>query len=243
LLRESIALVRNRTLRVRGVAAKVIGPFLPSTLWQRVFEMTHGYRRDVRDYTAIHAERVQEYDLTGRAEARGLDFSYRPRRDGFETRLWVMRRNGDQGNFNKASLAGSGIDTRDPTADRRLVEYCLAVPMDQYLSNGKTRALARRALADRLPPAVLESRQRGYQAADWYEGLTAARGAVADEIARLEACDAAARVLDLARMKSLVENWPSAGWADPRVMRPYRLALLRGIAAGHFLRKTSGSNA
>jgi asparagine synthase (glutamine-hydrolysing) len=243
LLRESTALLRNRTMRVRGLAAHMIGPFLPVALWQWVSELGRGYRPDIRDYTAIHADRVREFDLAGRAAARDLDFSYRPRKDGFEARLWVMRRNGDRGNYNKGSLADSGIDMRDPTADKRLVEFCLSVPMDQYLSNGKTRALARRALADRLPPAVLGSRRKGYQSADWYEGLTAARDAVVEEIARLEACDAAARVLDLARMKSLVENWPSSGWTDPQVMRPYRLALLRGLSAGHFLRKASGSNA
>ena len=86
-----------------------------------------------------------------------------------------MRR-ADTGNYSKGALAGWGVDLRDPTADRRLVEYCLSVPTDQYLKDGVPRALGKRALADRLPEAVINQRFKGYQSADWYEGLTAARG-------------------------------------------------------------------
>jgi asparagine synthase (glutamine-hydrolysing) len=196
---------------------------------------------DIGNYTAIRTDRLVELDLTGLAAERSLDFSYRPWKDGFDMRLWVLHRT-DPGNYNKGTLAGWGLDRRDPTADERLVEYCLSIPTEQYLSNGVPRALAKRALADRLPQAVLNERKKGYQAADWHEGLTAARGEVAAELDRLSACAPAATTLDLPRLKRLVENWPQSGWEKDQVIQPYRLALLRGIAAGHFLRKASGAN-
>jgi asparagine synthase (glutamine-hydrolysing) len=127
-------------------------------------------------------------------------------------------------------------------ADKRLVEYCLSIPTEQYLANGVQRSLAKRALADRLPQAVLNEQKKGYQAADWHEGATAARGETVAELERLAACAPAAKTLDIERMKRLVENWPTSGWERDDVIRPYRLALLRGIAAGHFLRKASGAN-
>jgi asparagine synthase (glutamine-hydrolysing) len=49
-------------------------------------------------------------------------------------------------------------------------------------------------------------------------------------------------VLDLDKMTALVSNWPTSGWERDKVIRSYRLALLRGISAGHFLRKASGAN-
>ncbi len=104
------------------------------------------------------------------------------------------------------------------------------------------RALSKRAFADRLPRAVIEERKRGYQAADWHEGLTAAREEAAAEIERIAACAPAAQLLDIARMKRLMADWPSGGWERDAVMRPYRLALMRGVATGHFLRKASGAN-
>ena len=154
-----------------------------------------------------------------------------------------MRRS-DAGTGGKGVLAGWGLDLRDPTADKRLVEFCLSVPSEQYLKDGVSRSLAKRAFADRLPQAVLNDRKKGYQAVDWHEGVTAAAasGEIAAELERLEACDPATRMIDVARLKRLVENLPRSGWHRDEVMRPYRLALLRGVSAGHFLRKASGGN-
>ena len=241
LCRQASKLVAKKEFRWRGVLARTFGPFVPIWLWQWLNETVRGQKQDVLFYTAIRAERLAELDLEARARERGLDFSYRPWQDGFAMRLWVMQRN-DPGNYNKGYLGGWGIDHRDPLADKRLVEYCLSIPTEEYLANGVTRALAKRALADRLPQAVLNERKRGYQAVDWHEGLTAARPEIAVELERLVACAPAARALDLARMKRLAENWPASGWGTYNVMRQYRQALLRGIAAGHFLRKASGAN-
>ena len=166
----------------------------------------------------------------------------RPRKDGFETRLWVMHRL-SLGNHNKGILAGWGVDQRDPTADKKLVEFCLGVPMEAYLSEGEPRALAKRALADCLPEIVLNGGRNGYQAADWHEGLTAARSEIAAEIGRLMQCGPAIGMLNVERLHALVENWPTSGWDENRANSCYRLALLRGVAAGHFLRKASRSYA
>jgi len=59
---------------------------------------------------------------------------------------------------------------------------------------------------------------------------------------RLSECAPAARMLDVDRMKALQANWPTGGWERDEVMQPYRLALLRGISAGHFLHKATGGN-
>ena len=157
-------------------------------------------------------------------------------------RLWGLNRI-DRGNSRKATLAGWGIDIRDPTADRRLIEFCLSVPTEQFFRNGVPRALARAALADRVPAEVLNERRRGLQAVDWHEGMTAARTRILEEIGRLEQNGPAARALDLPRMRRLAENWPTEGWHREDIIEQYRLALLRGISVGHFLRRASGGNA
>ncbi|HYG47953.1 MAG TPA: asparagine synthase-related protein [Allosphingosinicella sp.] len=239
LARESLALVRNGT-RVGTVAAQTLGPFLPVPLWRAIGRM-RGRGRKLTDYTAISAEAVDEFRLLERAAERGLDFSYRPRRDPVEARLWTLRRV-DAGNYHKGHLAGWGVDVRDPTSDRRLVEFCLAVPPDQYLRGGVRRALARTAFADRLPAAVVNERLKGYQAPDWHEGLVAARDDLRGELGRIEACGDAGATLNPAMMRDLVANMPSGGWNQPDTTQKYRLALLRGVSAGHFIRKAVGSN-
>jgi asparagine synthase (glutamine-hydrolysing) len=43
-------------------------------------------------------------------------------------------------------------------------------------------------------------------------------------------------------MLRLAENWPMEGWHREDTIEQYRLALLRGISVGHFLRRASGSS-
>lgn len=234
------ALVACGTMTWRGALANAFFPFLPQKLWQWLTRRNGG-QWEITEYTAIRTDVVDELDLRRLAAERDLDFTYRPRKNGFDTRLWVLRRQ-DLGNYNKGMLAGWGLDQRDPTADRRLVEYCLSVPMDEYLHQGRLRSLGRRALSDRLPEAVLNAPRKGYQAVDWHEGLTAARSDIAAEVERLAPCAPAARMLDVDRMHGLVAAMPDSGWERPEVTNAYRLALLRGISAGHFLRKAIGSN-
>lgn len=237
LARESWALFRNGT-RAGTVAAQTLGPFLPAPLWRAISRM-RGRGRKLTDYTAINPAAVEAIGKL--AAERRLDTNYRPRRDAHEARLWVIGRN-DHGNYNKGVLGGWGLDQRDPTADRRLIEFCLSVPLEEFLRDGKRRALARTAFADRLPPIVAEEKRKGYQAADWYEGLSGARGDIAEELDRIAACPPARAVLDSDRMARALRDLPTRGWDDQAVVDTYRLALLRGVSAGHFVRKASGSN-
>jgi asparagine synthase (glutamine-hydrolysing) len=241
LWQEARALVASRRMRWRGVLAKTLGPWCPPALWVWVNKVAHGYNLEVTHYTAINPCVLAKLDLPARAKARNLDLVYRPWKDGSAMRLWVLKCL-DPGNFRKGGLGGWQIDHRDPLADVRLLEFCLAVPTEQFLHDGMPRALARRALADRLPKKVLEGQRSGLQVADWHENLTAARERVADELDRLEACPAAIAALDLPRLRRLMENWPSDGWERYDVIMPYRYALPRAISSGHFLRRATGSN-
>lgn len=235
LAKTAIALKRNG-VRAGTIAARVLGPFMPSPAWLMIRRLRGAGGK--RFSPALRIDEAGERDLSARAAERGLDLSYRPRTDGAKARLWVIGRI-DGGLFQKGVLAGWGIDMRDPTIDRRLTEFCLRVPLDQYLKDGVQRALARHALHDRLPPAVLNERLKGYQSVDWHEGLTAARPELQAELERLSASQAA-ELLDLDWLSDKVGNWPKR-WSQ-RMSADYRLAMLRAVSAGHFIRKVKGSN-
>jgi len=237
-LRESRKLARSGRLRWTGIVAQSFGPYVPRFAWRWAVAAARKSALDPRIFAGIRADRIMQMGLRGGAQ----ELDYRPRRDGFETRLWAMRRV-DPGNYNKGVLGGWGNEQRDPTADRRLVEFCLGIPEEQFLANGRTKALARRALANRVTPDVIDLLGKGIQAADWHEGLSRARGALREEVARLADCAPAAAIIDISRMASLVENWPAGRWGQESIVASYRLALLRAMSAGHFLRRASGDNA
>lgn len=236
LARVAAALLRTGTLRKRGLVGRLLFPFLPPAIERRV---RGEHDAAIPGHNAMAPTALARFQ-SGDQGAKTV--SERAWRDGFAMRLHVMGRH-DPGNHNKGYLAGWKIDQRDPTGDRRLVEYMLAAPMADYVAGGRFRSLPRRVLADRLPPAVLGEPGKGRQGADWHLGLTAARAELREELDRLRASGVADSLLDLDRLDALERNWPSSGWASQKVQDDYRLALLRGISVGHFLRKTSGGNA
>jgi asparagine synthase (glutamine-hydrolysing) len=135
-----------------------------------------------------------------------------------------------------------GFTHCDPTADRRLIEFCLAIPNEQFLLHGENRSLIRRAMQGILPDIVRLERRKGLQAADWSRHMIAARPDIEAEIERLERSPLAKACLDLPRLRRLVDNWPDGGWHRTRIAYDYRLALARGLATGRFLRRFEGGN-
>jgi asparagine synthase (glutamine-hydrolysing) len=224
-LHEAAAVGRRGDARYRGILAASIGPFLP----RRAMELAASLGSGVNT-AAYHSAHPRWAETIAR---RRSEFFRRQPRSHYG-RLADALGHRDYGDYRKGALAGWGIDERDPTADRRLAEFCLSLPLDMLLKDGERRPLARAALEDRVPAAILAQRGKGYQAADWHEGMTANRQPILDLIEEIASDSMAASLLDLEAMRAWVLDWPSGGWEDGRVMARYRTALLVGLSAGHF---------
>jgi asparagine synthase (glutamine-hydrolysing) len=231
----------------KGPFRAALGPYLPRFIleWQGAVPFS---ATDPFIHTALAADFRQAIDLDAMARERAWDLTYRPWADGKAMRLAVLNRV-DQGAVLKASLARYGVDGRDPTADRRLVDFCLALPEQHFIHQGRVSSLLRDAMEGLMPAGQLARRTRGYQAADWFEGVVAAREGLLDEITRLESSPLASRALDLPRLRALALALPDAA-TPPDQLRmltrehevTHRLALLRGLSVGRFIRMVEGGN-
>ncbi|HMC92233.1 MAG TPA: asparagine synthase-related protein [Allosphingosinicella sp.] len=227
--REAGALAIKRRARLRGIAAFSLGPWVPDAVWKAVRRLSS--RPETNAYTALHPRLAGFIDAE--RERNDVGLAWRPK-DHFTATLRALGHY-DFGELRKGVLAGWGVDERDPTADRRLIEFCLSLPVDMLLKDGERRPLARAALSDRLPPTLLNETRKGYQAADWHEGMTAHRTEIEALLERIAADPLAASLLDVTAMRSWVRDWPEGGWERPEVMARYRGALLTGLSAGHFI--------
>jgi asparagine synthase (glutamine-hydrolysing) len=236
-LATSMALGR-RGMPWHSVGAQLIGPFLPRRLWEFALKL-HGRVTQLDDYSLVDPELVPS--LERRAKALGFDLSYRPSSDPLRHRFEALVRT-DGGNYFKGILGEWGINVLDPTADKRLIEYCLTIPPTEFVRGGRGRSLARRAFGNRLPGSVKDSTLRGYQSADWCETLESDLDELRREAAAIDRCRPAGRVLDVSRLEQLIASWPKERWDRDDVIMRYRHGVLRGIAAGHFMRKVSGTN-
>ncbi|HEX8379507.1 MAG TPA: asparagine synthase-related protein, partial [Allosphingosinicella sp.] len=227
--REARAMLRDGRARLRGIAASSFGPWIPDSLWSRFERFSSGHDASITDpiNPKLH-ERVAAERETGRLGSAGGRGNY------FEHAAAALMEM-DWGEHRKGILGGWGIDKRDPTADPRLIDFCLSLPLDMLMKDGIRRPLARAALADRVAPAVLAERRKGYQSADWHEGLARDSAGAARLVEAMAADETASRLIDVERLGRLVRNWPDSGWEDRGIMAAYRIGLLKGLTAGHFI--------
>lgn len=101
------------------------------------------------------------------------------------------------------SGASHGLDVRDPTRDKRLVEFCWRVPDTAFWAQGRMRGLIRRGMETRLPSSVLLCKAKGLQSADL---LARYRIEVAgiEEVIRVASRRSLPDILDFSKIKKQV---------------------------------------
>ncbi len=109
---------------------------------------------------------------------------------------------------NVTSRALYGFESRDPLGYLPLVEFCFAIPPEQYLHGGINRALARRVLRDRLPPIVVEEQRLGLQCPEIAARIGGQRDWLLATLARVERSPQAAEILDLTWIRETITAIP-----------------------------------
>lgn len=149
----------------------------------------------------------------------------------------------DMGAVHAAVRARAGLDTRDPTSDKRLFDFCFAIPQEQYIVEGQTRSLVRRAMRGRVPEGILNRYRRGLQSADWYLPMQEAVPELREELVLDRGSKAARGLLNLPRMEALLDGFPREGYETKRVNAIWHLGLSRGFTMGYFLRSYESAEA
>jgi asparagine synthase (glutamine-hydrolysing) len=217
-----------------------VEPVLPDRVKEWQYWRRHPDRKTPwQDYAAIQAAFAAEMGVEGRASRVGHDFLYRARRG---ERLANMHPIDYGGEWHAAEKAMAGVELRDPTADIDVVNYCFGVPPEQYLVEGIDRSLIRRAMWGLLPEAVLTSKCRAVQSADWHEKWGRRREELAADLRELSRSDLVRRMTDVERLERALKCWPDGEWRTHKIISEYEMALTRGIAAARFLRWFESKN-
>ncbi|WP_404366251.1 asparagine synthetase B family protein [Sphingomonas sp. MMS24-J45] len=129
---------------------------------------------------------------------------------------------------NHAARALHGLETRDPLGYLPLLEFCFAIPREQYLRDGVPRALARRVLADRLPLQVVQEQRIGRQCPELAARIGGQREWLRATLVDVARSPLAAEILDTAWIGTTIAAIP----ADVRLLGAEAITPLRRVAAG-----------
>jgi asparagine synthase (glutamine-hydrolysing) len=213
----------------RNAASQTIFAALPWALRRRLDPLVRGM--DLA-WSPLRADRAREFGMLD--QARRFLFEHTSALPRLMDTQFQCNQYGD---YNAAAMAGWGIEVRDPTADRRVFEFCAAIPQKQYVVGGQGRSLIRRAMRGRLPESTRNRTARGFQASDWYDSLTRIRARLAVELSRIAESPGARRLLDLEMLRGALESWPADAAAANRNIGLYQSAVSRGVGAGYFIRR------
>lgn len=122
----------------------------------------------------VNEELIKKYNVNKRFDDKGFNVAVNRSMDLNEARKTIVDPITDSHVFvlnTKISLE-NGIIIRDPTADIRIIEFCLKVPTEQYVKGGINRRLIRNSMKGLIPESIrMNIESRGVQAADWIERL------------------------------------------------------------------------
>jgi asparagine synthase (glutamine-hydrolysing) len=242
LLRELRAAERTSGL-LRYVASQVALPLLPNTIAQAALGLWHGKEKSVFDgWCPLNPKWAAEMQVEARSKAMGFDPHFRPFATTKAWRMAVMGNAANEGGDLQAAFDTlHGIPQRDPTAYRPLVEFCMGIPDDQYLRNGKSRWLAKRMLKGMVPDMVLNEKRRGLQGADWHLRLGRQRQALHSEITQLQSDPQMAKRFDLPALAAALADWPEKT-PDGQKLERLQLAVSRALTTARFIHYVEGRN-
>lgn len=220
---------REGPRRWLSLAHEVIRPWMPIRA-RHAIDRLRGKFSATHEYSMIRQEFALKHEL-------GLMMleNDRGRSDNRALRLSALRRP-DLGPFASAFRQLTGVGMSDPTGDRRVIEYCLSVPVEYYCEKGVPRSLIRNAMIGRLPEQVRSERHKGLQTADFSIHFEAERAEALAEVGRMRHVDLIAHALDLPAMETMLQMSPPQADANGGMVGHWP-KLLRALSLGRFLRR------
>lgn len=138
----------------------------------------------------------------------------------------------------KQSLA-YGVAIRDPTMDKRVIEFCLSVPESQYVRGDRDRFLLRRAMSGIIPDKVRLNQVRGRQSADWTQRLKPSWPKLAAEIRNIGAREDERTYLDIPKISQEIKKFDVLSDAAPD--KSSLRMLIRSLIFSRFLKQEEGA--
>jgi asparagine synthase (glutamine-hydrolysing) len=220
----------------RVFASNVCIPLAPHFLYRLYCACKHDMRRSFLSYSAINPAFAKEIELEKMMRRRGHDPLFQPCNDTRKMRFGII--------YPGVSIAGCfwhgmsvffQLPVLDPTADKRVIEYCLSIPDDQYLKNGVNRLLVRRAFKEKLPDTVLSNQRKGLQAADIVQRLRAGANELSALINDMERDELVCKYVDVAKLRNCAQSL--SGPVRPELTFACGSILMRGLMVGQCLQR------
>jgi asparagine synthase (glutamine-hydrolysing) len=218
-----------------SIKQKMIRPLMPQPFLNAYKTLKSG-KNPWLSYSAINPSFAKEIQLSNKMKEKGYDPTFTLIKDSAKARFNILKPgSGIGGALWYANGESFGIEVRDPTLDKRILEFCLGIPDELYIKNGDDRMLLRRSMQGLMPDEVLWNTRRGRQAADIGYRIIQHKKEMDNAFLQMEHSPLCNQYLDIKKMKkvylSLFKNVTAKNTVECTTI------LTRGIMTGLFLQR------
>ncbi len=135
--------------------------------------------------------------------------------------------------MNYALLHGTGIEKRDPSADIRVIKFCLGLKESMYFSGNTNRMLVRRAMSGRLPDEVVWNSKTGRQASDYTQRIRKHKNDIKSVWDDILASDLLSEWIKIGQLQQTVSKILNT---QESVERSEQVFFIHAMAAQYFLK-------
>ncbi|TCT07536.1 asparagine synthetase B family protein [Aquabacter spiritensis] len=240
--KESLALTRTGHSLAGAFVWRTFCTMLPGRVVNALQSLRGNHPTTLDTFCGLKREVLHSTEFHAHLRALGYDHNFRPWSSSRAMARFVLRRTDLSGVETLGNLAAFGVDTRDPTSDRRLVELTQSMPASVFLRNGQMKWIYHQAFAERVPAQIRAERKKGYQAADWGERFRRAAPGLQETMKRAARHSTVAGLIETDDLLAAFERGLPEGVPDEAATSTYRLKLLRSLAVSHFLTKIDRGN-
>ena len=108
--------------------------------------------------------------------------------------------------------AGYHLEARYPFFDRRLMQFCLSLPVEQKLSRGWGRWIMRRAMKDALPEEVRWRSSKAGLSPNFLRGMRQSARATLEALVADGECERIREIFNVDALRALIDNGADHDW-------------------------------
>lgn len=167
--------------RVSKAVAKAVIPYK----LREIIEKKRNKNYDRFEKSPVNVQLINKWNVETRFDEKQLNLKIERYLDLYETHSYIVNPLAFShiGAIETKISLVHGIVKRDPTRDKRVIEFCLSLPSDQFVRDGQERYLIHRYLEGILPDKVrLNISTRGLQSADWIQRIVPEWNSMCDSL-------------------------------------------------------------
>ena len=235
---------------LRNINSTLIMPYAPNWMWD-IKERLRGRKpaySSWQSHVSLRQDLVNSRQILQRSQRAGITyFSGKPVQNFRENwmKSFIHSVAPRYGDIWQGFTAIHNVEVRDPFFDRRIIEWSMGVPEDQFYRNGEKRWLFKRMMKNVLPEEVLNKPfPIGQQMSDWHFRMTKQLPRMRQELKNFKQDPDLLRLIDFQRLEALLSNWPKQTIVDRNDDRRYYLPghLPATLQIARFVQKTKGVN-